>query len=198
MDDYLPGSSDPVPRPATGDAVAPGSTSPPPPPAHSPPPAAPPPPAEARPHTPAPPPRPAEYPPEAAAFPPGPVQHPPQAAAPPPPNPYGGPQQAFPPQGAYPPPPAPYGAPAGYGYYAQPQRTNGMAIASMVLGIIWIYWIGSILALVFGYIAKKQISESRGTQGGGGMATAGIVLGWVGIGTLTFIIIAGILSSATR
>jgi len=73
-----------------------------------------------------------------------------------------------------------------------------MAIASMVLGIIWIYWIGSILALVFGYIAKKQISESRGTQGGGGMATAGIVLGWVGIGTLTFFIIAGILSSATR
>ena len=44
----------------------------------------------------------------------------------------------------------------------------------------------------------KQISESQGTQGGGGMATAGIVLGWVGIGTLTFFIIAGILSSATR
>jgi len=149
-------------------------------------------------------------PPEAAAPPPRPAQYPPPAAAPPPPNPYGGaqqtyppqgaypPQAAYPPQGAYPPPPAPYGAPAGYGYYAQPQRTNGMAIASMVLGIIWIYWIGSILALVFGYIAKKQISESRGTQTGGGMATAGIVLGWVGIGTLTFFIIAGILSSATR
>ena len=29
-------------------------------------------------------------------------------------------------------------------------RTNGLAIASMVLGILWIYWIGSILALVFG------------------------------------------------
>ena len=57
-----------------------------------------------------------------------------------------------------------------------------MAIASMVLGIVWIFWIGSILALVFGYLAKKQIRE-RG-EGGGGMATAGIVLGWIGIAFL--------------
>ena len=77
----------------------------------------------------------------------------------------------------------PYGSPAPYGYgYPPPQRTNGMAIASMVLGILWLYWIGSILALVFGYIAKRQIRE-RG-ESGGGMATAGIVLGWVGIGFL--------------
>ena len=42
--------------------------------------------------------------------------------------------------------------PPGYDYYAPTSaRTNGMAIASMVLGILWIYWIGSVLALVFGY-----------------------------------------------
>ena len=57
-----------------------------------------------------------------------------------------------------------------------------MAIASMVLGIGWNYWIGSVLALVFGYIAKRQIAD-RGDSGGG-MATAGIVLGWVGIAFL--------------
>ena len=34
-----------------------------------------------------------------------------------------------------------------------------MAIASMVLGILWIVWIGSILALVFGYVAKSQIDR---------------------------------------
>ena len=62
------------------------------------------------------------------------------------------------------------------------EMKKGMAIASMVLGILWLYWIGSILALVFGYIAKKQIRE-RG-ESGGGMATAGIVLGWIGVGTL--------------
>jgi Domain of unknown function (DUF4190) len=93
----------------------------------------------------------------------------------------------------------PYGQP-GYGPYppaAAGPRTNGMAVASMVLGIVWIYWIGSILALIFGYVAKSQIEESGGTQSGGGMATAGIVLGWVGVGfLLLFILIALLAGSA--
>jgi hypothetical protein len=64
------------------------------------------------------------------------------------------------------------------------KSTNGMALTSMILGILWMYWIGSILALVFGYKARRQIRESGGTQTGEGMATAGIVLGWVGVGAL--------------
>jgi uncharacterized membrane protein len=68
-----------------------------------------------------------------------------------------------------------------------------MAIASMVLGIIWIYWIGSILALVFGYVALGQIKQ-RG-QTGRGMAIAGIVLGWVGIATLATVIVIGVAST---
>ena len=35
-------------------------------------------------------------------------------------------------------------------------KTNGKAIASLVLGIVWIYGIGSILALIFGYMARKR------------------------------------------
>ena len=62
----------------------------------------------------------------------------------------------------------------------------------MVLGILWLWWIGSILALVFGYVAKRQIRESMGAQGGGGMATAGIVLGWIGVGMLALIIVIAI------
>jgi hypothetical protein len=93
----------------------------------------------------------------------------------------------------------PYGqqpyAPQPYGYgYPPPRRTNGFAIASMVLGIVWVYWIGSILALVFGYIARKQIRE-RG-DAGNGMAIAGIVLGWVGVGVLVLALVFGIASSA--
>ena len=61
-----------------------------------------------------------------------------------------------------------------------PRPTNGFAIASLVLGILWIYWVGSVLALVFGYQAKRQIAE-RG-EAGGGLATAGIILGWIGVG----------------
>jgi hypothetical protein len=59
---------------------------------------------------------------------------------------------------------------------------NGFAIASLVLGIVWVMGIGSILALVFGYVAKGQIDASGGAQGGRGLAIAGIVLGWVGVG----------------
>jgi hypothetical protein len=66
--------------------------------------------------------------------------------------------------------------------FVQPAKTNGLAIASLVLGILWIWWIGSALALVFGYAAKTQIDLSGGTQGGRGLAVAGIVLGWVGAG----------------
>lgn len=40
-----------------------------------------------------------------------------------------------------------------------PQKTNSLAIASLVLGIVWIYGIGSILALIFGYQAKGQIDR---------------------------------------
>jgi hypothetical protein len=70
-----------------------------------------------------------------------------------------------------------------------------MAIAAMVLGIVWIYWIGSILALVFCYVARRQIRE-RG-ESGGGMATAGIVLGWVGVGILGLLLVAGLISYLT-
>jgi hypothetical protein len=73
-------------------------------------------------------------------------------------------------------------------------KNNGLAIASMVLGIVWVYWIGSILALIFGYTAKKQIKQ-RGGQGGG-MATAGIVLGWVGIGFMIIIIFLVVLKTS--
>jgi hypothetical protein len=76
-------------------------------------------------------------------------------------------------------------------------RTNGFAIASLVLGILWIYWIGSILALVFGYIAKGQIDRSQGSETGAGMAIAGIVLGWIGAGTLLLIIVLVAAGSAT-
>jgi hypothetical protein len=64
-----------------------------------------------------------------------------------------------------------------------------MAIASMVLGILWLWWIGSVLALIFGYVARSQIRQRH--EGGNGMAVAGIVLGWIGVGTfILFVILA--------
>lgn len=99
--------------------------------------------------------------------------------------------QPYPPPPAYPAPPQAYGQPPypyppqpgmPYPYYYPPRATNGFAIASMVCGILWIYWVGSILALIFGYIARRQIRQRGET--GNGMAVTGIVLGWIGVATL--------------
>jgi hypothetical protein len=72
-----------------------------------------------------------------------------------------------------------------------------MAVASLVLGILWIYWIGSVLALIFGYIARQQIEQHQGMQGGRGMATAGIVLGWIGVGFLVLFVLLFVLGMAS-
>ncbi|MFL5737146.1 MAG: DUF4190 domain-containing protein [Actinomycetota bacterium] len=84
------------------------------------------------------------------------------------------------------------GAPAGSSVYAESPRTNGMAVASLVLGILWFWWIGSILALIFGYVGKSEIERSNGRQTGRGLAIAGIVLGWIGVagGIITIIVVA--------
>lgn len=70
------------------------------------------------------------------------------------------------------------------GELLEPIRTNGLAIASLVLGILWVAWIGSILAVVFGHLALGQIKRSNGAEQGQGLAIAGLVLGYIGISTL--------------
>jgi hypothetical protein len=76
------------------------------------------------------------------------------------------------------------------------KKANGFAVASMVMGIVWVYWIGSILAVIFGHIALKQINESNGTQSGRGMAIAGLVLGYIGIGIVGAVILLAIIGSS--
>ena len=83
---------------------------------------------------------------------------------------------------------ATYGATA-YGWVA-PVSTNGLAVASLVLGILWIYWVGSLLAVIFGHVALGQIKNSGGRQGGRGLAIAGLTLGWVGFGFLALALFA--------
>jgi hypothetical protein len=72
---------------------------------------------------------------------------------------------------------------------------DGLAIASLVLGILWIYWIGSILAMIFGAVALRRINASNGWRTGKGMAIAGLVLGIVGGGTFVLVMIVAIAAS---
>ena len=72
------------------------------------------------------------------------------------------------------------------------QATSGLAIASLVLGILWIYWIGSIVGLVLGYLALREIRRNPHGIEGKGMALAGIILGWVAMVTLLLAIAVGV------
>jgi hypothetical protein len=74
-------------------------------------------------------------------------------------------------------------------------ETNGLAIASLFLGIIWLFGLGSILAIVLGYLAIKEIEASKGLQGGRVIALAGVVAGIVGLASLG-ILIGFLVSSA--
>jgi Domain of unknown function (DUF4190) len=65
---------------------------------------------------------------------------------------------------------------------------NGFAVASLVLGILGTYGVTAILALFFGYRARRQIDQSEGKEGGRGLAVAGIVLGWVMLPLSVFVI----------
>ena len=67
----------------------------------------------------------------------------------------------------------------------QPSKpTNSMAIVSLVaaiLGMTLFPFFGSIVAVITGPMAKREIAASGGAVGGEGLAQAGIILGWVGI-----------------
>lgn len=62
---------------------------------------------------------------------------------------------------------------------------SSMAIVSLIAGICGLTifpFIGSIVAVITGSMAKKEIVNSRGALSGEGLAKAGIILGWIGIG----------------
>ena len=111
------------------------------------------------------------------AFPQGaPSASPGQTGAAPTGAPYGGPIQ---PEGYS--PYAPYGVPV--------KRNNGLAIASLVCSCAgFVLFIPAVLGIVFGFVARSQIRRSGGTQGGDGLAIAGIIVGFAWIAL--FVIVA--------
>ena len=97
-----------------------------------------------------------------------------------------------PPPGApgygYSPSPAGYGYSAGYGY-PPTQKTNGLAVASLVCSLLWMFGLGSLLAVVFGSISLSQIKRSNHQQRGRGLAIAGVIVGVLGLLGMVVIIV---------
>ena len=78
-------------------------------------------------------------------------------------------------------------------------ETSGKALASLILGIaglVMLPVVGPVLAIVFGVSAKREIAARTGL-GGEGMATAGIVLGAIGIALAALAAFALILALGT-
>ncbi|MFC7917814.1 DUF4190 domain-containing protein [Streptomyces sp. NPDC057386] len=109
--------------------------------------------------------------------PPGPQQPP---STPGPQGPYDGPY----PQGPYGPPYQPWGQ--GYSPFNRPAPVNGLAIASLVLGLLCFV---PAVGLVLGVIALVQIRKKG--ERGKGMAIAGSVLSAVGLALWTLMLATG-------
>jgi hypothetical protein len=110
-------------------------------------------------------------------------------------------QYAQPGQTAYPATAYPnYTGYTGYTTPAMPMgpKNNGLAIASLVVSLAGVLFLacyggGGLFGLVgaiLGHIAKRQIRE-RG-EAGGGMATAGVIIGWIVL-ALGILVLVGII-----
>ena len=73
---------------------------------------------------------------------------------------------------------------------ARANKTNSLAIASLVLGIVaWLglSFVASIPAVIAGHAAKRQIKAANGEIRGDGVATFGLVIGYASIvGSILF------------
>ncbi|HEX4443162.1 MAG TPA: DUF4190 domain-containing protein [Galbitalea sp.] len=99
--------------------------------------------------------------------------------APPIPQPSVAPAQQAPP--IYVPQPVYVAAP----YYGR--RTNGFAVASLIFGLLG----GSVFAIIFGHVALGQIRRTG--EGGSGMATVGLVFGYLWlIGVIIYVIVVAV------
>jgi peptidylprolyl isomerase len=86
--------------------------------------------------------------------------------------------------------PSPFGSPPAYGGSGQ---TPGLAIASLVLGLLWLGGVGAVLAVLFGHLALARLRRVPGPKGGRGIAIAGTVVGYVGIVTPALVLLAATL-----
>jgi membrane protein YqaA with SNARE-associated domain len=78
----------------------------------------------------------------------------------------------------------------------RPAPTSGLATASLIFGILGLTLLptlGSVVAVVLGYMAKNEINSSAGQLEGSSLAMAGLVLGYIGLGLALLGIVAVLL-----
>ena len=81
----------------------------------------------------------------------------------------------------------------------QIRQTSSLAVTSLAAGILgWTLLpvLGTIVAIITGHMARKEIRTSGGRLDGDGLAIGGLVLGWVSavlwvVGVLVFFLFLG-------
>ena len=76
------------------------------------------------------------------------------------------------------------------------RQTSSLAVVSLVAGILgWtlLPFLGSLVAVVCGHMARGEIRRAQGALEGDGMAVAGLVLGYLVIGLSVLAVLAAIL-----
>lgn len=67
-------------------------------------------------------------------------------------------------------------------YSSAPNSTLAIvALVAGILGVTLFPLLGSIVAVIAGPMAKREINESGGTLGGESLAQIGMILGWIGL-----------------
>jgi hypothetical protein len=86
-----------------------------------------------------------------------------------------------------------YTPPPSSGYQPE-QKNSSNAVISIVAGILGIFIpiIASVVAVITGHMAKREIRASAGTLSGDGLATAGLILGYAGL-VIWLCVICGII-----
>lgn len=62
------------------------------------------------------------------------------------------------------------------------RQTSTLAIVSLVAGLLgWtaLPFIGSVVAIITGHMARKEIRQAQDRLQGDGLAVAGLILGWL-------------------
>jgi hypothetical protein len=80
----------------------------------------------------------------------------------------------------------------------RPSPNNGLAIGSMVLGLLCLPTMGvsALPAVITGHIARSQIRRTK--ESGDGMATFGLVLGYLSMALWSLVLLVGLFAVAVH
>jgi type IV pilus assembly protein PilA len=77
--------------------------------------------------------------------------------------------------------------PPGWGYnvpaapYVGPTETSGKAIGSLICGLLFFFFPTAVIAIILGHLSLSDIGKAGGRLTGNGLATTGLVLGYMGV-----------------